>query len=77
MPSGFGKLCAESHASQAVVIALLCLGVIGLGLAGMSWMVQRQIGRLREEREAVSSRDGQIVPESLVGIPYEKSDVEG
>lgn len=75
VPTGFAHICAESKAGLAVMIVVLGLGVAGLAVSVWSWAVERQIERLRGEREVIASRtgsrdfkiDGTEIPESLVG----------
>lgn len=81
VPSGFSHICKESRAGLAVMIVVFCLAVVGVAVAGWSWMVERKIERLRGEREVIASRTGSRdfkvdgtdvpdVPESLVGKRY-------
>ena len=72
MPNGFAHICAESKAGLAVMICVFGLAVVGAAVAAMSWMVERKIQRLRNERDVVVDRDRADVPESFVGVPYEK-----
>lgn len=76
MPRGFAHMCSESRAGLAVAVCVLGLAVVGVVVAGMSWMVERKIQGLRGEREVTGDRDGADVGESLGGVPYEKRAVE-
>ncbi|KAK5083323.1 hypothetical protein LTR70_008160 [Exophiala xenobiotica] len=76
VPSGFAHMCSESRAGLAVAVCVLGLAVVGVVVAGMSWMVERKIQGLRGEREVTGARDGADVGESLGGVPYEKRAVE-
>lgn len=75
VPSGFSQICRESNAGLAIMIVILILAVVGLAVSAWSWTVERQIERLRGEREVIASRtgsrdfkvDGTDIPESLVG----------
>ncbi|KAK5090197.1 hypothetical protein LTR05_000367 [Lithohypha guttulata] len=78
VPTGFGRICSENRASLAIVVVTLCVGAIGLVVAGCTWSIERRIERLRGERDVLASRDGKVdgadVPESLVGMPEKGRD---
>lgn len=76
MPSGFGHICSESRAGLAVAICVFGLAVVGVLVAGMSWVVERKIEGLSGGRQVTGDRDGANVGESLGGVPYEKRAVE-
>lgn len=84
VPSGFSRICKENKAGLAILVVILGLSVIGLCVAVASWVIESKIERLRGEREVYASRhgsrDGKVdernLPESLVGMRYEKTKVQ-
>lgn len=73
VPTGFGRLCTESRVSYGLVIGMLALEVAALIVVVVSVLADRRIKNLRAQRD-IASRDGNNVPESLVG---EKTEVWG
>ena len=74
------KVCKESEATLIITIVLLGLACLGMAVVVCTWVTERQIERLRGEREVIASRhgsrdgkiDGAGMPESLVGAKQEK-----
>lgn len=71
VPSGFARLCTESRVGHGLVIGLLVLEVVALVVVVAGAVVEKRIVNLRSRRQ-VASREGEGVPESMVG---EKVDV--
>ncbi|KAJ9664699.1 hypothetical protein H2198_000045 [Neophaeococcomyces mojaviensis] len=65
-PSGFTKLCTESRVGNGLIIALLVFEIMALGVVVVGLVVEKKIRNLRVQRE-VSSREGESMPESMVG----------